>query len=57
VGEVAGGPDEIHVALKDALLAKTQNRGDRAGDAVSHLFHARGLMDFALLLMQAAAKP
>jgi len=66
VGEVAGGPDEIHLALKDAVtdagtllvdgyLAATANQGGRVGNAWSHLFSARGLLAFARPVMERVA--
>lgn len=54
-GAVAGGPDQIHLALKDAYLAQSNTRGGYVGDAESFLVDARGLLPFALTVMKAVA--
>ena len=48
-------PDRFFGLLVDAYLAQTSNSGGRVGDARSFLLKARGLLQFALPVMQAVA--
>jgi len=44
-------PDQFFAQIVDGYLANTGNRGGQVGDARSHLFTARGLLDYALPVM------
>ncbi len=48
-------PDRFFAKLTDSYLISRGNRGGRVGDAHSHLFRARELLEFALPLMRAVA--
>ena len=48
-------PDRFFARLVDTYLAETGNRGGRVGDAQCFLLDARGLLTFALPVMQAVA--
>lgn len=48
-------PERFFAQIVDAHLARTGNRGGRVGDAESFLIDSRGLLDFALAAMEAAA--
>jgi len=48
-------PDRFFARIIDSFLAKTGNSGGRAGDAMTYVFNARELFDFALPVMQAVA--
>lgn len=54
-GAHANWPDRFFAKIVDAYLAREGNAGARVGKAPSHLFAARGLLDFALPLMRAVA--
>jgi hypothetical protein len=49
------GPPDFFAKIVDAYLTGTGNQGARVGDAMSYVFGARGLLDFALPLMEAVA--
>lgn len=49
-------PDRFFARLVDTYLRRTQNTGGRVGDAPSVLLDARGLLAFALPVMQAVAR-
>lgn len=55
-GAHAHWPENFFELLVDAFLARTGNTGGRVGDATSHLFRARELLDFALPVMRAVAE-
>jgi aminoglycoside 3-N-acetyltransferase len=55
-GALANWPDRFFAKIVDAYLAATGNQGGRVGNALSYILRARGLLDFALPLMQAVAK-
>ena len=48
-------PDRFFARIVDTYLARTRNRGGRVGDAASVLLDARGLLEFALPVMEAVA--
>ena len=48
-------PDRFFARLVDTYLAETGNHGGRVGDAQCFLLDARGLLTFALPVMQAVA--
>ncbi len=48
-------PDRFFARLVDTYLDETGNDGGRVGDAQCFLFDARGLLAFALPVMQAIA--
>ena len=54
-GVHAHWPDRFFAKIVDTYLIKTGNMGERVGDAMSYLLSARGLLDFALPLMEAVA--
>jgi aminoglycoside 3-N-acetyltransferase len=54
-GAHANWPDRFFARLADTYLAQTGNQGGRVGDAECYLFDARGLLTFALGMMQAVA--
>lgn len=54
-GVHANWPDRFFAKIVDAYLAATGNQGGRVGDATSYILRARGLLDFALPLMEAVA--
>src|SRR5207244_869913 len=54
-GAHPGWPDRFFAQIVDAYLAQTGNSGGRVGDAPSFLLEARGLLQFALPVMQAVA--
>jgi hypothetical protein len=49
-------PEHFFAKIVDAYLTKTRNEGGRVGDAKSYILRARGLLDFALPIMEAVAK-
>ena len=51
----ANWPPRFFARITDTYLAKTQNPGGRVGDARCYLFSARGLLNFALPVMEAVA--
>jgi aminoglycoside 3-N-acetyltransferase len=55
-GAHANWPDRFFAKIVDAYLAATGNQGGRVGNALSYILRARGLLDFALPLIQAVAK-
>jgi aminoglycoside 3-N-acetyltransferase len=55
-GAHANWPERFFAKIVDTHLMETGNRGGRVGDAVSYLLSARGLLDFALPVMEAVAK-
>jgi aminoglycoside 3-N-acetyltransferase len=55
-GAHAHWPDRFFARLTDTHLARTGNRGGRVGAAESYLLEARGLLAFALPVMQAVAE-
>jgi aminoglycoside 3-N-acetyltransferase len=48
-------PDRFFARLVNTYLARTHNAGGRVGDAEAFLLSARGLLEFALPMMQAVA--
>jgi aminoglycoside 3-N-acetyltransferase len=54
-GAHANWPDRFFARLVDTYLMQTTNRGGLVGDARCVLIDARGLLDFALPVMQAVA--
>jgi aminoglycoside 3-N-acetyltransferase len=50
-GAHANWPDRFFAKIVDGYLANTENWGGRVGDAMSHLFPARELLEFALPVM------
>jgi aminoglycoside 3-N-acetyltransferase len=52
----ANWPDGFFAQLVDGYLEKTDNRGGRVGNATSHLLDARGLLEFALPVMERIAR-
>jgi aminoglycoside 3-N-acetyltransferase len=48
-------PDRFFAKLADGYLVATGNAGGRVGNAMSYLFSARGLLDYALPRMRAIA--
>jgi aminoglycoside 3-N-acetyltransferase len=54
-GVHANWPPDFFAKIVDAYLTGTGNQGARVGDAMSYVFGARGLLDFALPLMEAVA--
>jgi aminoglycoside 3-N-acetyltransferase len=54
-GVHANWPDRFFARITDAYLDHTQNRGGFVGNAPSVLLPARGLLDFALPLMETVA--
>jgi aminoglycoside 3-N-acetyltransferase len=48
-------PDRFFAGIVDAYLTTTGNLGCRVGDAMSYIVPARGLLDFALPVMEAVA--
>jgi hypothetical protein len=54
-GAHASWPDGFFAILVDGYLDATNNRGGRVGNAESHLFRARGLLQHALGEMKAVA--
>jgi aminoglycoside 3-N-acetyltransferase len=55
-GVHAHWPHDFFARIVDAYLTATGNQGGRVGDAMSYVLSARGLLDFALPLMEAVAK-
>jgi aminoglycoside 3-N-acetyltransferase len=51
----ANWPDRFFARIVDAHLARTGNAGGRVGDAQCHLLDARGLLAFAMAVMEAVA--
>ena len=47
-GVHANWSEHFFAELVDGYLESTNNRGGRVGNAPSHLFSARGLLEFAL---------
>lgn len=45
----SAAPDGLFREIVDGFLQETENRGGRVGDALSHLFRARELFDYARL--------
>ena len=54
-GVHANWPDRFFAKIVDSLLAKTRNNGARVGNAMTYVFSARELFDFALPVMKAVA--
>lgn len=54
-GAHANWPDRFFALVADSYLAASTNKGGRVGDASSYLFHARGLLEFALSVMERVA--
>jgi len=54
-GVHANWPDRFFGKIVDAYLTETGNQGGRVGDAMSYILPARGLLNFALPLMEAVA--
>jgi aminoglycoside 3-N-acetyltransferase len=54
-GVHANWPQNFFARIVDAFLTGTGNQGGCVGDAMSYVLRARGLMDFALPLMEAVA--
>ena len=54
-GVHANWPDRFFARIVDTYLSKTGNEGGRVGEAMSYILSARGLLDFALPLMEAVA--
>jgi aminoglycoside 3-N-acetyltransferase len=48
-------PDRFFGRIVDTYLRQTDNSGDRVGDARAFLLNARGLLEFALRVMEAVA--
>jgi aminoglycoside 3-N-acetyltransferase len=48
-------PDRFFARIIDTYLRQTDNFGDRVGDARAFLLNARGLLEFALRVMEAVA--
>ena len=48
-------PDRFFAQLVDGYLAATANGGGRVGNAASHCFSARGLLEYAIPVMSAVA--
>jgi aminoglycoside 3-N-acetyltransferase len=55
-GAHANWPDRFFARIVDTYLAQTQNAGGRVGQALCHLFAARGLLEFARPVMEAVAR-
>ena len=55
-GVHANWPDRFFAKIVDSLLAQTENKGGRVGDAMTYILSARQLLDFALPLMKAVAE-
>jgi len=49
-------PERFFARIVDAYLTETGNAGGNVGDAMSYVLHARGLLNFALPIMEAVAK-
>ena len=49
-------PEDFFASIVNAYLATTRNEGGSVGDAMSYLLDARGLLDFALPIMESVAK-
>ena len=54
-GVHANWPDNFFALLVDGYLEAAGNRGGRVGNAASYLINARGLLEYALPVMQAVA--
>jgi aminoglycoside 3-N-acetyltransferase len=54
-GVHANWPDRFFAKIIDGLLTQTRNNGARVGNAMTYIFSARELLDFALPLMKAVA--
>jgi aminoglycoside 3-N-acetyltransferase len=54
-GAHANWPDRFFARIVDTYLARTGNAGGRIGQAHSHLFSARGLLEIARPVMEAVA--
>lgn len=54
-GVHANWPDRFFARITDTYLARTGHRGSRVGAAPSYLFSARGLLQFALPIMERVA--
>jgi aminoglycoside 3-N-acetyltransferase len=54
-GAHANWPDRFFAKIVDSLLTQTRNTGARVGEAMTYIFSARELFDFALPLMKAVA--
>jgi len=48
-------PEQFFRTIVDAYLDKTANQGGRVGDAMSYVLDSRGLLNFALPIMEAVA--
>jgi hypothetical protein len=55
-GAHAHWPDRFFARIVDAHLAWTGNAGGRVGDARSYVIDARGLLAFAIEVMEAVAR-
>jgi aminoglycoside N3'-acetyltransferase len=54
-GVQANWPNRFFAEIVDAYLTATGNQGGQVGNAASYILGARGLLDFALPLMEAVA--
>jgi len=54
-GAHANWPDRFFAKIVDGLLARTNNKGGRVGNAMTYILSARELFDFALPVMKAVA--
>lgn len=54
-GAHANWPDRFFARIVDSYLATQENWGGWVGNAKSYLFHARGLLEFALSIMRETA--
>ena len=54
-GVHANWPDRFFAKIVDAYLAASANQGGRVGNAMSYILRARGLLDFALPIIEAVA--
>ena len=54
-GDTSNWPDRFFARIVDTYLARTGNAGGKVGDAETVLIDARGLLAFALPVMQAVA--
>jgi hypothetical protein len=48
-------PEHFFAKIVDGYLSKTRNEGGRVGDVMSYVLDARGLLDFALPIIEAVA--
>ncbi len=54
-GVHANWPDRFFARIVDSFLTRTSNYGGRVGNAMTYILSSRGLLDFALPLMEAVA--